>query len=335
MPKALYESRFFQAGLFLCLLLFVSGICFARPVFTNDVIRIFADDRHESYAKNVAEQLSIKIHSMHREIGIYPRQTADFVIVPSRPAYQALTQNKAKIVEHSDAFYSASDRTIYIRSPEQISDNYLKILMHEYIHWYVDYTFGRAPLWFHEGMAVEYSYQFGYERYYLFVRSTFWGDKLRLNEMYYRYPEHKKDWNLFYLTSAFVIKYMRDEQPEAWKRFWDFAAREPQASFSNAFYYAYAVSANSFAGGFDAYAKRIGWQYLFIGINGLVFALLPVIMVFGFYKRRRKQNRLPDLPLVTDEEQPSETDLPDHEPKVIDKDIDRQSVEKDEVNLEK
>ncbi len=329
MLHSIMQSRLSKTGLFLFIALFSWALCRAEPVFSNDVIRIFADTQHVSYASSVAEQLTDKIYSLHREIGIYPELSADFIIVPSRPAYQALTKHKAVIVEHSDAFYSPKDRAVYIRSPEQISDNYLKILMHEYIHWYVDYIFGRAPLWFHEGMAVQYSHQLGYDRYYRFVRSTFWGEKIHLNQMYHRYPQEKKDWDLFYVTSAFVIKYVRDDQPEAWKRFWDFAARHPGASFSNTFYNSYGATANSFANGFESYARRIGWQYLFLGINGFIFAMMPFLLIITHYKRRRRQRMLPDLALEISPEEGDDSD------KSIDRETEDGSIEKDEVNLEK
>jgi hypothetical protein len=178
-------------------------------------------------------------------------------------------------------------------------------------------------------MAVQYSHQLGYERYYLFVRSTFWGEKLHLNQMYYRYPKQQKDWDLFYMTSAFVIKYMRDDQPEAWKRFWDFVARHQGSSFSNTFYYAYGATANGFANGFESYAKRIGWQYLFLGINGLIFAMMPILLIITHYKRRRRLMRLPDLPNDDLADDQDESD------KSIDRHTEDSSIEKNEVNLEK
>lgn len=324
MKYQLIQSRTFVTGLFLIHLLLAFTSLLANPVFSNSVLNIYASEKHKDTVNAVAKPLSERINSLHQEIGIYPDSVADFIIVPDRESYQELARHKDKIVEYSDAFYAGSERRIYIRSPEQITDNYLKILMHEYIHWYVDYIFGTAPLWFHEGMAVQYSYQLGYERYYHFVRSRFWGDKLKLNDMYFEYPTQKADWNLFYLTSAFAIKYMRDEQAVEWKRFWDYAAKQKRlhphennkntAAFSHAFYYAYTQSAITFAAGFDSYTRRVAIQYLFIGINGILFGMMPFFLILAYIKRRRKLSLLqeyPELEEIDEEEDdcpiPSET----------------------------
>lgn len=283
----------------LCFLLFTVLLC-ANEVVSNELISISASPRHSTYAVSIAEHLSQRIGDLHRQIGIYPKAVAEFEIVHDAEAYALLSKGR-KIIEHSDAFYSAIERKIYIRGPEQINDNYLKILLHEYIHWYVDYIFGKAPLWFHEGMAVEYSGQFGLERYYHFARYSFWGERMSLSNMYFDYPQRRQDWDLFYLTSAFVIKYMRESEPQKWQAFWDYAARYHRSSFSAAFYYAYRLPANAFTKEFEAYTRRIGWQYLFIGFNGIVLSLLPLILTIAYFVRRHKMQQLPDL-VITEEE---------------------------------
>ncbi len=290
----------------MCILLYCFSLAIATPVYKNDVINVFADEKFSEFALSVAKPLTERIYSFHKEIGIYPKATADFHIISGKTAYQQVTKDKSIIVEHSDAFYSSNEQRIYIRSPEQISENYLKILLHEYIHWYLDYIFATAPLWFHEGMAVQYSHQVGYDRYYLFVRERFWGNKLKLNDMYYRYPKQKSEWNLFYLTSAFVIKYMRDEHPNEWKTFWDLTASavnqseldasQSRPTFSYVFYSAYQRSAKSFEYGFDRYTRRLALQYLLLGINGIVFGMLPFVIIWIYVIRRKRHLQMPDYP---------------------------------------
>ncbi|MDZ4121938.1 MAG: hypothetical protein U1C33_05925 [Candidatus Cloacimonadaceae bacterium] len=313
------QSRILIAGLFLLLLLCPLSGNGRPPIVANELISIYADPPLEAFALGLEDPLTAKINALFQELGVYPDTPADFFIVSGKKAYQELTTGKGKIVEHSDAFYSPHEKRIYIRSPEQVTENYLKILLHEYIHWYIDYIFGTAPLWFHEGMAVQYAQQLGMDRYYHFIRSRFWGEKLNLNEMYFRYPATKSDWDLYYLTSAFAIKYMRDEHPEAWQKFWTMAARVLRYSelhntgmrqgFSNVFFYAYGLSANAFSTGFDSYTRRLGYQYLFMGFNALLLGFLPFILIIAYFKRRSRMKRMPEYPEPVEQEEP-DADLP-------------------------
>jgi len=303
-------SHVLYVGLFLALLY---PFCLSGDaVYQSSRFEIQAEAAHKDFAKGIAKPLEVRLADLHRQIGIYPTQSAQFIIVRSKADYQKLTQGKEGIIQQSRAFYLSSTRHIYLRGPEQVTDNYLKILIHEYMHWYVDYIFGSAPLWFHEGMAVEYAQQMSYERYYHFLRSRFIGSHFHLNEMYYTYPKSANAWDLFYSTSAIAIRYMKQGKHDAWQRFWNNAAdnyrhaiSNPHAdprSFSNSLYVAYGLSANAFAEDFGRYAKHLSYQYIFMAINALVLALLPLVLIIGYTIRKKRLRSMPDMEILSDVE---------------------------------
>lgn len=273
---------------------------------------------HELYSERdgtasdlaLSKALSHKIADLQITLGVYPKARVKIYIVHGEENYQKLSLGKAEIVEFSDAFYSGKERVIYIRSQDQIYENYLKILLHEYIHWYLEELFISAPLWFHEGMATYFSGQMGYDRYLLYLRESLINPKSDLFRIGYFYPENRADWPRFYLSSAMAVRYMQDKHPEQWARFWDIVAayhhQGQKVRFSEAFAAAYHTTLWDFHQDFERYSKRQGYLYLIVVANSLIFVFLAVLMLFAARKRRRRLRSLPDLPDIPEPEDKDE-----------------------------
>ncbi|MFO7660917.1 MAG: hypothetical protein R6V77_08385 [Candidatus Cloacimonadaceae bacterium] len=270
----------------------------------ND-IQITAAPKDTAYASIIVRSLSRRINAFQMKLGVYPVQPLLITILPNRQEYEFLTTGKGKIVESSLAFYSPREKKIYVRSPDQIAmESYDGVLMHEYIHWFLDETLSSVPLWFHEGMAFYYSGQFGFPAYYSFTRYRFMGYKLSLTEMVYQYPRLKSYWNMFYLTSAFAINHLQSKHHDRWEDFWDNvslvynssgASGPAKSDFTRTFYASFRMSQFAFSNEFDKVLKRYGWQFPLIGINALIFSLLPIIILLAWLKHRRKLKAMPEL----------------------------------------
>ena len=275
-------------------------------VLSSDNIVIYSTRAVNPSLENIASLLDNRIGELQMELGLYPTAKVPVYIVSDKQAYKKLSDGRAGIVEFSDAFYSGYEGRIYIRSGDQINQNYLNVLLHEYIHWFLEQYFVSTPLWFHEGMATYFSGQMGYERYLVFLRESFRGKQGNLYRMSYNYPEQKTDWELFYLSSAMALQYMQKKEPESWKRFWDKVAAAQKAGgkirFNDAFIMAYNTSLYDFTKAFEAYSRRQGYLYLFVAINGCIFLFLPVVMLFVARKRRRILGQMQDLDLPDEPE---------------------------------
>lgn len=253
----------------------------------------------------LADLLEERAADLQMQLGVYTDEKAPIYIVASAAEYQRMSLGKATIVEFSDAFYNGKEGKIYIRSGDQVQDNYLNILMHEYIHWYLEQVFIAAPLWFHEGMATYYGGQLGYERYLEYLRATFWGKSGNLFRMSYTYPTDQADWGHFYISSAMALRYMETKHPQQWEHFWSLVAgvhREgKKIRFNQAFLQSYGQSLFEFNAGFERHSKRQGYLYLALALNSLIFLCLPFVMLIIARKRRKKMAQLPDLELVEEE----------------------------------
>lgn len=271
---------------------------------------IYTRDGNFSGRGSFLTTVNQRIDALQMSTGVYLDQLADIYIVPDRASYKALATGKASIVEFSDAFYSSRERRIYVRSSDQIWENYADIVLHEYVHWYLDELFLSTPLWFHEGLATRYANQMGPERYLYFVRERFWGNKMDLFELAYSYPAEQRDWQMYYLSSFFAAKYMQDKDPAAWNAFWKTAADNHQKGrktlFTTAFANSYRSSLYAFNLDFAAHSRRQAWIYLVIGANSVIFALLPFVLLIAWLRRRKRMHALPELELPEEEAVPEE-----------------------------
>ena len=299
-----YLSRFL---LLLCLWWSIGALRADQEVFSFDSFSVHAQQELSVSMQRIALLLDDRIAELQMKVGIYPAEKPDIYIVQGEAEYQKLSLGKAEIVEFSDAFFSSSENRIYIRSGEQIHQNYLKILLHEYIHWYLEELFTDAPLWFHEGMATYHSGQLGYDRYLLYIRESFLGKKSDLYRMSYRYPTSREDWPMFYVSSAMALRFMEEKHPLAWQRFWDTVSQSHRQGqkirFNQAFFSSYGLSMYDFTLQFERYSKRQGYLYLIVALNSVIFLCLPFVMLLVAAKRRRKMRALPELELP---DEPSE-----------------------------
>jgi hypothetical protein len=209
-------------------------------------------------------------------------------------------------VEFSDAFYSGTEKRIYVKPLASIQENHRKILLHEYIHWYLEQIFTQTPLWFHEGMATHFSRQMGFEQYLFFLQESFLGKKSDLFRLSYNYPEKKEDWPLFYLSSTMAVSYLKEKKNEQWNNFWELVAQQQrknqQTPFTEYFNRAFQTTFYDFHKGYAGYIKHLRYQYLFWSINALLALLLPVILIIAWRIRKKRMSALPDLPLPEDDE---------------------------------
>jgi len=308
----------------------MSRLCFVL-LFSLHLIPLIAyqlvdsSDYHELFSNRIPSQadrqlsarLAERFGDVQMQFGVYPNAKVPIYIIYSEDEYHKLSIGKAQIVEFSDAFFSGSEGAIYTRSKDQVQDDYLKVLQHEYIHWYIEELFIGAPLWFHEGMATYFSGQIGYEKYLIYLRESLINPRSDLFRLGHKYPENRSDWPRFYLSSAMAVRYMQERFPGNWQNFWEAVAfthrNGSRIRFSEAFVNTYQISLWEFHSKFGIHSKRQGYLYIAIALNSLIFALMPFVMLAIARKRRKRLNSLPDLPF------PPEPDEPDNSPPETDR----------------
>lgn len=297
-------KRHFLLFILLCLTGFLFS-SYPLQLKTNN-LAIYAQNPVSQPLAEMLKAMDENIDSFQMELGVYVDALAPVYLIENNRSYQTLALGKAKIVEFSDAFYSGTEKRIYVKPLASIQENHRKILMHEYIHWYLEQVFAQTPLWFHEGMATHFSRQMGFEQYLYFLQQSFLGEKSDLFRLSYSYPEKKEDWSLFYLSSTMAISYLKNKKNEQWNSFWEMVAQQhrknQQAPFTDCFNRAFHTTFYDFHKEYARYIKHLRYQYLFWSINALLALLIPVILIIAWRIRKKRLASLPDLPLPEDEE---------------------------------
>lgn len=301
----LYRKLMFVVLLFTMLLTCKLTAAYTLQSRTGN-LAIYAETPVQARLMENLVKLDERIDKLQMDLGLYTDKQAVLFLVKDHKSYQQLSLGKEKIVEFSEAFYNGSEGRIYIRPPVEMKDSFTNVVMHEYIHWYLEEFFHNTPLWFHEGMATYYSGQMGFERYLYFLQQSFIGNGSDLFRMSYKYPEKQEDWPIFYLSSSMAVRFMREKKAQEWSRFMDYASqakhRGEKAVFSEGFAFTYRNNAYDFHRQFAAYIKKLRFQYLFWGTNSLVAISLPIVVILGYFRRRRRMAAMPELPEPIDEE---------------------------------
>ncbi len=304
--KCIRARKFWLGLLFLLLFIPLTAADSYALIYKTRNLAIYATDPLGTGLQDTFNRLDSRIDELQMNLGIYVDARAEIRIVKDHKSYQQLALGKNKIVEFSNAFYSSREQRIYIRSATEIAESYLQVLMHEYIHWYLEKIFNHTPLWFHEGLATGYSGQMGFERYLLFLRYSFFGRHSDLFRMSYSYPENRSEWELFYLSSSMAVTYMRQKREKEWNSFWTLVSEQyrsgNKADFTHSFNRAFHSDLFSFHHQFRKYIKSLKVQYLIFSINGLLAMLLPFVLIAAHFRKRRRIATLPDLPEPVDEQ---------------------------------
>jgi len=285
-----------------------------RFVANSRYVSIYGTRETPASTARLRDLLDAGIDLIQMETGVYLDGGPEIFIVPDGESYQRLSLGRDRVVEFSDAFYSTVEKRVYIRAREQIGQDFVKVLIHEYTHWFLDQLFEGSTLWFHEGMATLYANQLSVESYLHFTQQRFFGRQSDLFQMSYEYPSKPSEWQNYYLTSYFAIRYLKEKKETGWRRFWDITAANHKNGnrtlFIRAFNASFSTTLLDFNAEFRSHCQRLAWQYLFIGFNSILLALLPFLLFFIARKRRKRRRSMPDLPLPEDEEEAEDPEDP-------------------------
>ncbi|HNW99735.1 MAG TPA: hypothetical protein PLE74_00810 [Candidatus Cloacimonadota bacterium] len=261
----------------------IHAVQFQEVKGTN--LNFFCENRDAKYAQFLLKRVDERISNFQEDVGFYPDKALTIVIAPDKKFYDQIAQELGPIGEQSQALFTSGHNVVYIRSPRDgtafqgIEDT----ILHEYIHYFVSMSYRDAPLWFHEGMAVYFSGQYNWEMGYTLAKTYMMGSEMPLAEMT-RYPENRLEWSAFYAKSAMAVRYLSMQHKDQFSRFWHYS--EKTHSFQTAFYQAFYQTFNGFCAEADDAIKREMIGYMILVISGLIWGLLPIVLIFGYFRKR-------------------------------------------------
>ncbi len=257
-----------------------------------EYITVLAVERDKQLALNLAEELYHDIERFQQHIGTYQQIPITIVMARDDKDYATMTERGSGIIEFSLAFYDHRDKMIYMKNPRDIRNyNTLrKVLLHEYIHRFIDYHMDNVPLWFHEGMAVFFSEDLSFDRYLNLIVSNILSRTRPLEEMKYRYPKQRMEWESFYAKSALAIRYLYTNYSHNFFSFWQIAQKE--SDFNAVFVQSFYITPDMFSNMFDEYLTKQFRTEIILASTGLLWVILPLIFLIALVRRSIKNKKI-------------------------------------------
>jgi len=232
------------------------------------------------------ERFIADVDDFQRKIGQYPDLKVNIVVVDDVEEYLTFARSKSSIIEFSRAFYSHKEGTIYIRDLKDHRNFVIlnQILLHEYIHHFVVHFWKNPPLWFNEGMAVYFSGDLNVDREINFIKNYIMGNSIKLEQMRFRYPKNRIEWESFYAKSGLAVKYLFQKRNHEFINLWERSKKNPD--FNKTFLHTFFMTPRDFSFLFEEYSKKYFTVEILLASTGMIWGILPLILIIGWIRKR-------------------------------------------------
>lgn len=273
------------------LLFFISNLS-GKTLYKFDNIHIFAEESQKKLAETISFQLNNNISNFQKSIGAYDDNLVQIIIAKDGAEYHSWTQKSSTIIEFSSAFYNNKNRTIFLKNPSNLRslNTINRVLLHEYIHHFINLHIKNPPLWFNEGMAVYFSGDLGINREFNFIKNYLLGNSRELEMMIYGYPQNRVEWESFYAKSALAIKYLASKRSQSFFNFWNYVFES--GNFNSAFIKSFSFTPKDFSALFEEYARSHFHAEIFMASSGIIWGLMPLILIIGVIRKKIKTRKI-------------------------------------------
>lgn len=250
------------------------------------------DTSDEKIGHEIKEVFAENMDIFQQKMKQFPDIHVFIRIAPDDAMYKDWTRKKGKAVEFSEGFTKTRTHEIFLRNPGRYGSlNHLhQVILHEYIHLFINYYYSDAPLWFHEGMAVWLSEGLTYERYYNFMRFFAFKQTNLIKAFPFSYPDNITQLEPYYFQSAQAVKALLSDHPKAFESFWD---RNPaRGRFEEAFMNTFLMTPETYLNHFDKQVQKLFYNGLVFIFLTLIWSLLPVVMVLAVIRKHRKNKKI-------------------------------------------
>ncbi len=283
-----------KTRIILCILLFsfiLNGKHTEPNHYFSGNVHIYSKSTNQKLANKLAAQLHSDIIQFQKQIGSYDNKPVKIIMAESADEYRKWTQRSSAIIEFSQAFYNNQNKLIYLRDPGELRTllRIRKILLHEYIHHFINNHIKDPPLWFHEGMAIYFSHDMSINREFNFAKNYILGNSVPLELMKYSYPKNRIEWESFYAKSGLAIKYLFTQRKNSFYQFWDEVKKE--GNFNSAFIKSFYFTPKDFSALFEEYAKSHFRAEIFMASSSLIWGFMPLILIIAVIRKKIKTKK--------------------------------------------
>ena len=281
--------------IFLCIIVY-SHVFLSAQKLNDDyeqyiTVNVF-NTNDTKFVDLIKKELSDRIVKFQYQVKSFPNIDIIINLAPDKATYEGWVKGKDIVFENSSAFTNLNTHEIFIKNPTFFAENrrFFNVLLHEYIHIFINYHFDDAPLWFHEGMANYFSEGLTINNTFIYVRNNAFNKKYLLMKYAYRYPEQKVNIEPFYFQSTLLIKRVFEDKMN--KLINLFYLSEDHERFSEAFVEAFGKTQEELLKNFEKEINNFLKTNFYIGIMLLTWSLFPLFLIIAKIKQNRRTKRL-------------------------------------------
>jgi hypothetical protein len=280
-------------------LLLITFLGAETQTFFVDSFRITSEEKHQPFLRETFSQVNDRIDKFERKIGRYPDYKVDVIVAKTKAEYQSFATKSKVVTEFSSAFFNLKTRKIYLAplTTYKNQQELIRVIHHEFIHFYVSLYFPNAPLWFHEGMAVYFSEGLNFIRASALTSKRIMGKNITIDKMR-TYPKNKDILDYYYSLSAYAVQELYNNDKQDFLKFWGYAP----GNFNTIFFKTYLRTPKEYSNQLEqTMDDRLPWFVLsfLLGIGGIIYPLLFLFAhlkkVIKNYKIKKKWEKEPEL----------------------------------------
>ncbi len=254
-------------------------------------VRVY-HEKDERFISEIKTNLAKSIVEFQMKIKSFPDIETIINIAPDEETFNNWLKSKRIVFENTQAFCDLEKSEIFVRNPKYLGDKrkLIQVLLHEYIHLFINYHWTDAPLWFHEGMAVYFSEGLNFNYVFNFMSTYAFHQNYLLKKYAYKYPENKADLIPFYFQSAFLIKKTLDESPNKLYNLFDHSGFNQR--FSSSFLTAFNKTQEEFLFDFEKKIIRFFYFNLYFGFLSSLWIALPIVLIIARIRKKFKNKEI-------------------------------------------
>ena len=253
-------------------------------------VKVF-HDKDIKYIDIIKNELSEKIIELQFELMSFKDIPIQINIAPDRVTYDKWVNKNHIFNESIIGFADLTTNEIFIKNPTLLKHNGLiPLLLHEYIHIFINDHWEDVPLWFHEGMALYFSDKMSrvYSLQYL-SKNAFHSEYLLLKYAY-KYPDNKANLDSYYFQAGLIMRKTFEDKKH--KLLNMMANANKFANFSECFRDSFLKSEELFLSDFGNEMDNFYKLNRYLGIMLLSWALFPIILIIAKIKQNSKNKEL-------------------------------------------
>lgn len=284
----------YRLSIFLCLFLLIpfQTISSDYQKVSTRYFEIFFNTYDKDVVEHLANEADMIAEKVMSDLGVMFKGKIE-VRIAGRDEFKKVQPHHSDIPDWVSGIAYHKLSLIILKSPRPMRGEHYdlkKTFVHELTHVLFGSSFkdgGRIPRWLNEGVAMYESREWSFSRVSTITQAVLTGALLPLSEITHTFPRERREVELAYCQSFYLIAYLIDKYGK--RRFHNFIKHyNKEGLLEDALLKIYGVNLNKLEKNWHSYLKmRYSWIPIITSTSTLWF-IITLIFICGYIRKRRR-----------------------------------------------